>query len=339
MDVEDFVTLSPIKTEGKEDPPPPLQHIQPMEYFRRTELVANFPPYLQHSLHQPYQSKGNHWATGDSSLMNSDLTVALHRLFLLMAGYPPSEDQQVRLRHEGCPEALLYNAMIHLIEGRVIQSQVAKLMPLDEHFYLKIVPLRISLTSAHRLFPVVDGIKTPGTMEFRFWQLIQNTVGGAPLPPPSQASLDSQHPEDDSMLSSDSGISSDSPLPSTRETGIPADIKDQMSQYASDDSSASSSIQAFDHDPTHQSPDQQPLDDNDHPAETVAADEQQAPTTTSSKQASTPSGVSSSATALHFPGYLPPNNFFNPTADEGEELSFPVDAPHCVMQGGGKLSS
>ena len=217
--------------------------------------------------------------------------------------------------------------MIHLIEGRVIQSRVAELMPLDEYFYLKIVLWRISLTSAHHLFQVVDGIKTPGTMEFQFWQLIQNTVGGSPLPPPSQGSLDSQHRDDDSMSSSDSGISSDSPLPSTSDTGIPADIKDQMSQYASDDSSASSSIQLFDRDPAHQSPDKQLLDDNDHSAETVAADEQQVPTTTSPEQALMPSGVSSSATTLHFPGYLPPNDFSNPTADEGEELSFPVDAP------------
>ena len=146
MNVEDFVMLPPIKTEGKEDPPPPLQHIRPMEYFRRTELVADVPPYLQHFLCQPYQSKGNHWATGDSSLMNSDLTVALHRLFLLMTGYPPSEDQQVRLRREGFPEALLYDTVIHLIEGWVIQSRVGKLMLLDEYFYLKIVLWRISLT-------------------------------------------------------------------------------------------------------------------------------------------------------------------------------------------------
>jgi len=75
--------------------------------------------------------------------------MALHRLFLLMAGYPPSEDQQVRLWHEGFPEALLYDAVIHLIKGRVIWSQVAELMPLDEHLYLKIVLWRISLTSAH----------------------------------------------------------------------------------------------------------------------------------------------------------------------------------------------
>jgi len=60
-----------------------------MECFCHKELIANVPPYLQHFLRQPYQSKGNHWATGDSSLMNSDLTVALHHLFLLMTGYPP----------------------------------------------------------------------------------------------------------------------------------------------------------------------------------------------------------------------------------------------------------
>jgi len=65
------------------------------------ELVSDVPPQLQHFLRQPYQSMGNPWDTGDSSLMNSDLTVALHWLFLLMAGYPPSEDQQVRLRREG----------------------------------------------------------------------------------------------------------------------------------------------------------------------------------------------------------------------------------------------
>ena len=88
-DVEDFVTLPPIKTEDKVDPPPPLQHIRPMEYFRCMELVSDVPSHLQHFLCQPYQSKGNHWAVGDSSLRNSDLTVALHRLFLLMAGYPP----------------------------------------------------------------------------------------------------------------------------------------------------------------------------------------------------------------------------------------------------------
>jgi len=169
-------------------------------------------------------------------------------------------------------------------------------------------------------------------MEFWVWQLIQNTVGGAPLLPPSQASLDIQHRDDDSMSSTDSGISSDSPLPSPSDTGIPTDIKDQMAQYASDDSSAASSSQAFDRDPAHQSPDKQCLDDNDHPAKIVAADEQQASTTTSSEQASTPSGVSSPATALHFPGYLPPNNFFNPTADEGEELSFPVDAPTVLCK-------
>jgi len=222
---------------------------------------------------------------------------------------------------------LLYDAVIHLIKGRVIQSRVAELMPLDEYYYLKIVLWRISLTSAHRLFLVFDGSKTPGTMEFRFWQLIQSTVGGAPLPPLSQASLDSHHRDDDSRLSSDSGISSDSPLPSTSNTGIPADIKDQMSQYASDDSSASSSIQAFDRDPALQVADQQLLAVNNLSAKTVTADEQQAPATTSTEQAPMPSSASSPATALHFPGYLPPNDFFNPTADEGEELSFPVDAP------------
>jgi len=93
------------------------------------------------------------------------------------------------------------------------------------------------LTPAHRLFWTLDGTKTPGTMEFRVWQLIQNTVGGAPLPAPSQAPLDSQQRNDDSMSSGSSGISSDSPLLSTNDTGIPADIKDQMTQYASDDSS------------------------------------------------------------------------------------------------------
>jgi len=217
--------------------------------------------------------------------------------------------------------------VIHLIEGRVIKSRVAELMPLDEFYYLEIVLWRISLTSAHRLFRRFDGIKTPGTMEFWFWHLIQNTVGGAPLPPPSQASLDSQHWDDDSVSSGSSGISSDSPLPSTNDTGIPADIKDQMSQYASDDSSASSSIQAYDRDPALQASGQQRLDVNNPSAKTVAADAQQDPVTTSPDQASTPSGVPSSDNALHFPGYLPPNNVFQPTADEGEELSFPVDAP------------
>jgi len=145
--------------------------------------------------------------------------------------------------------------MIHLIEGRVIKSRVAELMPLDECCYLKIVLWRVSLTSARTLFPVEDGTKTPGTMEFRFWQLILSTIGGGPLPPPPQGSLDSQNRDDASMSSSDSGISSNLPLPSTCDTGIPADIKDQMSQHESDDSSVSSSIQAFDHDPAHQSPD------------------------------------------------------------------------------------
>ena len=71
---------------------------------------------------------------------------------------------RIWLRREGFPEALLCDSMIHLIEGRVIKSRVAELMPLDEYCYLKIV-----LTSAHRLFPVEDGCKTPGTMEFLFW--------------------------------------------------------------------------------------------------------------------------------------------------------------------------
>jgi len=217
---------------------------------------------------------GNPWDTGDSSLMNSDLTEALHRLFLLMTGYLPSEAQKIQLWCEGFPEALLYAAVIHLIEGRVIKSRVAELMPLDEFYYLKIVLWRISLTSAHRLFRVFDGIKTPGTMEFRVWQLIQNTVGGVPLPPLSQGSLDSRQRDEDSMSSSDSGTSSDSPLPSTSDTGIPADIKDQMSQYASDDSSASSSIQAFDRDLALQVSDQQRLDVNNPSAETAAADAQ-----------------------------------------------------------------
>jgi len=83
--------------------------------------------------------------------MNSDLTVALHRLFLLMAGYPPTEAQKVRLRREGLPEVLLYDAVMHLIKGRVIESRVAELMPLDEFYYLKIVLWRTSLTSAHLL--------------------------------------------------------------------------------------------------------------------------------------------------------------------------------------------
>jgi len=270
---------------------------------------------------------GNPWDTGDSLLMNSDLTEALHRLFLLMAGYPPSEVQRVRLRRDGFPEALLYDAVIHLIEGRVITSRVAELMPLDEFYYLKIVLWRISLMPAHWLFRTFDGTKTPGTMEFRVWQLIQNTVGGAPLPPPSQASLDRQQRDDDSMSSGSSGISSDSPLPSTNDTGIPADIKDQMSQHTLDDSLASSSIQAFGRDPALQASNQQRLEVNSPSAEAVAADEQQAPATTSPDQAPTPSGVPSSDTALHFPGYLPPNDVFHPTADEGEELSFPVDAP------------
>jgi len=74
-----------------------------MEYFRRMELVSDVPPHLQHFLRQPYPSLGNPWDTGDSSLMNSDLTVALNWLFLLMAGYPPSEAQRVRLRREGFP--------------------------------------------------------------------------------------------------------------------------------------------------------------------------------------------------------------------------------------------
>jgi len=130
------------------------------------------------------------------------------------------------------------------------------------------------------------------------------------------------------MSSTASCISSDSPLPSTSDTGIPADTKDQMSQYASDDSSASSSIQAFDRDPAHQVPDQQLLAVNDPSAEAVAAVEQQAPATTSTQQAAAPSSL---ATALHFPGHLPPDNFFHPTADDGEELSFPVDAPVKYM--------
>jgi len=66
-----------------------------MEYFRRMELVANVPSHLQHFLRQPYQSKGNHWDTGDASLMNSDMIVALHRLLLLMAGYPPLRRSEV----------------------------------------------------------------------------------------------------------------------------------------------------------------------------------------------------------------------------------------------------
>jgi len=108
-----------------------------MEYFRRMELVSDVPPQLQHFLCQPYPSLGNPWDTGDSSLMNSDLTVALHWLFLLMDGYPPSEAQRVRLRRDGFPEALLYDAVIHLIEGRVIKSRVVELMPLDEFYYLR----------------------------------------------------------------------------------------------------------------------------------------------------------------------------------------------------------
>jgi len=122
-------------------------------------------------------------------------------------------------------------------------------------------------------------------------------------------------------------MSSDLLLPSTRDTGISADIKDQMSQYASDDSSASSSIQAFDQDPHQASLDKQTPDVNGPSAGTVASNVQPAPTTASSEQALTPSGASSLDAALHFPGYLPPNDFFNPTADEGEALSFPVDAP------------
>jgi len=101
-----------------------------------------------------------------------------------------------------------------------------------------------------------------------------------------------------------------------------------MSQCESDDSSASSSIQAFAHDPAHQSPNTQPHDVNDPSTKTVAADKQQPPAASSSEPASLPSNApSSSDAALHFPGYLPPNDFFNPTVDEGEELSFPVDAP------------
>ena len=217
--------------------------------------------------------------------------------------------------------------MIHLIEGRVIKSRVAELMPLDEFYYLKIVLWRTSLTSAHRLFRTLDGTKTPGTMEFRFWQTIQNTVGGAPLPPPSKASLDSQRHDDDSVSYSSSGISCDSPLPSTSDTGIPADIKDQMSQYASDDSSASSSIQAFDKDPALQASGQQRSEDNNPSGVVESANALQDPAAIPTDQAPAPSSRPSSATALHFPGYLPPNDVFNPTADEGEALSFPVDAP------------
>jgi len=122
-------------------------------------------------------------------------------------------------------------------------------------------------------------------------------------------------------------MSSDSLLPSTCDTGISADIKDQMSQHASDDSSASSSIRAFDQDPDQASLDKQTPDVNDPSASAAASDAQPAPTTTSFEQASAPSGASSSDAVLHFPGYLPQNDFFHPTADEGEELSFPVDAP------------
>jgi len=121
-------------------------------------------------------------------------------------------------------------------------------------------------------------------------------------------------------------------LPGVCNTGISADIKDQMSHCALDNSSASSSIQAFDRDPALQVSHQQLLDVNNPSPETVAADEQQAAATTSTEQALTPSSASSPAAALHFPGYLPPNDFFNPTADEGEELLFPVDAPTVLCK-------
>jgi len=60
----------------------------------------------------------------------------------------------------------------------------------------------------------------------------------------------------------------------------------------------------------------------------VVADVHQPPAASSSEPAPLPSGPPSSFdAALHFPGFIPPNDFFNPTADEGEELSFPVDVP------------
>jgi len=154
MDVEDLVSHLPIKVEDKADPPPPLLHIRSMNYFRRKELVSDVPPHLQHLLLQPYQGMGNPWDSGDPSLMNSDLTVALQRLFLMMTGSDPSEEQKVRLRRKGIPEPLLYDAVIHLIEGRVVKSRVAELIPLDEFYYLKIVLRRVSLSPTNRLFPV-----------------------------------------------------------------------------------------------------------------------------------------------------------------------------------------
>jgi len=53
-----------------------------------------------------------------------------------MTGSEPSEEQKVRLRREGIPEPLLYDTVIHLIEGRVVKSRVAEMMPLDEHCHL-----------------------------------------------------------------------------------------------------------------------------------------------------------------------------------------------------------
>jgi len=87
------------------------------------------------------------------------------------------------------------------------------------------------------------------------------------------------------------------------------------------------SIQACDQDPDQASLDKQPHDVDDPSAGSAAGDEQQAPTTASSELTSMPFGTSSSDAALHFPGHLPPNDFVNPSADEDEELSFPVDAP------------
>ena len=107
-------------------------------------------------------------------VMNSDLTGALNRLVALLTGEHPSEDQALLLRKEGIPEVILYSAVNNMINGSVIQDRVLDLMTWDEHYYLKIVLWRVSLTPAQALFPEYDGNKAQASMDFLFWQVIQN---------------------------------------------------------------------------------------------------------------------------------------------------------------------
>ena len=137
------------------------------------------------------------------------------------------------------------------------------------------------------------------------------------------------------MEMDDSSQSSESSL------GSPAAIvKAQMAQYhsTSDDSSSDSSIEAYSHNPdvptlkvpppvsvpTAAKPVPRSKQPSKLPVSTPLATRKAPPPTPDVAMKYAPGH--GAAPALHFPGMLPPNDFFNPTSDDGEALAYPVEA-------------